>query len=365
MGNFILGAYKHIKALDVLIISIALTLFGSIMLYSMSINDIIRTSALIPQLVAFSMGVIASSILMIIDYRKIIKCWYLYVPLCILLVFSVYIPGLGHTPSGSDDTAWIVIGPLSVQPSEILKIVFILSFAFHLYKVKNKINEFTTFLWLCAHALAPFVIIMAQGDMGTAIIFVAIFFVMMFIAGLSRKFFLIIIAAILLAAPFIWYLVLPDYLRERFYIALNPAQDANGIGYQQFLGLQAIERGGIFGVGLNAEKYIEVPKAYNDFIFSYVAQTTGIIGAILLIALITLLCIRILIAAKHSKDYAGTLICSGVFAVIFVQSIINIGMVVCLLPVIGITLPFLSSGGTSLLTSFIGIGFVLSVKQHN
>ncbi len=364
--KFTTAVYNNIKAFDVLIISICLSLFGVIMLYSMSISELISINTLIPQLIAFSLGVICAVILLFIDYRKIIKLWYIFAPLGILFVLAVYIPGLGYTPVGSDDTAWIVLGPLSVQPSELLKLVFIITFTYHLNKVKNKINELYTFLTLCAHALLPFIIIMAQGDMGTAVIFIGIFFVMMYSAGLSRKFFLVLIASVVAAAPFVWYLVLPDYLKERFYIALNPSSDPMGIGYQQYLGIKALQNGGLFGVGIRAEYYVEVPKAYNDFIFSYVVQCTGVIGAILLIALITLLCIRLLITAKNCSNFSGTLICSGVFAIIFLQSVINIGMVVCLLPVIGITLPFLSSGGTSLLTSFIGIGLVMSVKhQHN
>ena len=218
---------------------------------------------------------------------------------------------------------------------------------------------------LCLHGALPTGLIMLQGDFGSALVFLFIFIVMIFTAGLSWKYILSGIAAAAAAAPLIWFFILPDYLQNRIKIAFHPELDPQGIGYHQMRGRLALGSGQIFGKGLFSDNLIWPPEVYNDFIFSYIGQTLGFIGCIAVALLLCVLCVKILLVSRMSRDPLGCYLCAGIFAIFIFQTVVNIGMVLCLLPVIGVTLPFISAGGTSVVTSYLAIGIVLSVYRQN
>lgn len=315
------------------------------------------------QCVSVVIGVIAACIISKIDYHAMANLWKIHMPIALFLVVLTFF--IGFQPEGTDDKAWLDFGVTTMQPSELLKLSFIFTFALHLNKVGPDVNKLKPFLILCVHGALPVGLIMLQGDYGTALVFLAIFTFMMFSAGLSAKLITVGLLGALAAAPLIWYFVLPDYLQNRFMIAINPELDRLNTGLQQYRGQVAMGAGQLSGRGLFYENLYEVPKAYNDFIFSYIGQTMGFVGGIITLLIIMFLCVKILLVAKSSKDKLGVYICVGVFAIFMFQSIINIGMVLCLVPVIGITLPFFSQGGTSMVVSYMAIGMVMSVYRIN
>lgn len=356
---------RFIKELDkvTLFVCICASAISCACLYSFYIDNQIGIRMLAVQIVAVFLGIISACIISKIDYVIMAKLWKIHVPIAVGLVLLTFI--IGYAPPGTDDKAWLDLGITNLQPSELLKLSFIFTFALHLSKVGENINRLKPFLLLCLHGAIPTGLIMLQGDFGSALVFLAIFIFMMFAGGLSARLILMGIIGAGIAAPIIWIYVLPNYLRERFLITWNPELDAAGIGLQQYKGKIALGSGQLYGRGLFHENLYDVPKAYNDFIFSYIGQTLGFVGALITLLIIAFLCVKMLMVAKISKDKLGVYICVGVFAVFLFQSIINIGMVLCIVPVIGITLPLFSQGGTSVVVSYMAIGMIMSVYRVN
>ena len=191
---------------------------------------------------------------------------------------------------------------------------------------------------------------------------------MIFAAGLSWKY----ILPVLIAAPFgvwfIWEKIMQPHQKLRFLVifADDPINDPQyaDIYYQQYWGKLALGSGQLFGKGLHADNYVNVPEVQNDFIFTYVGQCFGFIGCIALIAVLAYICLKIVADSRIAKDELGKYICVGVFAMIFVHCVLNIGMVLAVMPVIGVPLPFVSQGGSSMVSMFVSIGLVMSVYSH-
>jgi rod shape determining protein RodA len=244
-----------------------------------------------------------------------------------------------------------------------------MSFALHLSKVGEKLNNPVNVALLCTHGAAPLLIVVTQRDDGTALIFGVIFVAMLFAAGLSWKYILPGLVALPAAVWLLWEYVMKDYQKARFLVLLvdDPMSDPNyaAIFYQQHWGKIALGSGQLFGKGLFAEDYVYVPEAQNDFILSYVGQCLGFIGCVGLIAALTYICMKILADSRLSKDDLGKYICVGVYALVFAHCVFNIGMVLAVFPVIGIPLPFVSQGGSSMLSLFICVGLVMSVYAHS
>lgn len=348
------------------ILCIAASLYGSLLVLSAT-RAIGQTRQFFVQLAGIGIGVVAAIIISNFDYKTFGKRWYIIAGLCIFLFIFTYF--FGYTPAGTDNKAWIELpGGMSLQPSEIIKACFIVTFAYHIYRLGDNVSKLTNVLLLCVHGAIPILLVhFLQGDDGTALIFAGIFLFMMFAAGIKLRYFLITGGAALAAAPFAWFFVLSDYQRNRILSIFNPAADIQGIGYQQYYGGISIGSGGLTGYGLFNGPSVQngtVPKAYNDFIFTVAGEELGFLGCLAIILLISAICIRALRVSYMARDKMGSMICVGVFAMIAVQSVINIGMCLSLLPVIGITLPFFSAGGTSIVALYLGVGLVLSVYMH-
>ena len=268
-----------------------------------------------------------------------------------------------------DDKAWLPIPftSISFQPSELLKISFIITFAYHLSKVKDQLNRPKQLLLLCIHGAIPCGLIHLQGDDGTVLVMAVIFASMLCVAGLSWKYIVPVLVMIPPAAVVLWNFFLDDDKKNRILAIIRPELVDSAITWQQDRGLISIGNGGLWGNGIFMEtgQFRYVPEVYNDFIFTYIGETVGFIGCIAVLAALAFLCIRILHNALHALDDLGKFICVGVFAMMAIQIIINIGMCLGVLPVIGVTLPFLSAGGTSTGTLYLGIGVVLSVYMHS
>ncbi len=321
------------------------------------------------QIIAIVTGLVSAIIISAADYKYIIKKWYFAAIISFILAGLVFVFGI--QVAGTDDTAWIQIGSLTIQPSEFIKICFIITFTKHLTYLEEKdmLKSFVGVITLVLHAMIPMIIIHMQGDDGTVLIFALIFLFMSFIAGVQLRYFAILGGILLVSVPLIWNLFMNDDQRNRL-LALFDI-DGNAMttyGWQQYQGKVSISSGSLFGKGLFNGPRVEhgiVPEQENDFIFTVAGEELGFIGCIALMIILLLIMIRILINAKQTNDMSGKLLCSGAFAIISSQTIINIGMVLGFFPVIGITLPLFSAGGTSALATLICLGLVQSVRTHN
>lgn len=336
-------------------------------LYTNDISEAVSDSQYKTQLIAVIGGIIIAMIIAAINYKFIAKLWYIYGPIALGLTLLLF-TSLGLQREGADDIGWLDFGIMTIQPSEILKLAFILSFAYHLSKVEDRMNEPIHFILLCIHGAVPTLIIVETGDDGSALVFIFIFICMMIAAGLSWKYMALIAVAIPPGVYVLWNYLMQPHQQKRFQVLWDTQmqqEEALGIYMQQRVGKIALGSGGLTGLGLSGGDYTYVPEIHNDFIFSYIGMTMGLLGCLLVVGLLALLSLKILSNSSGAKDTLGRMICIGVFALIVFHTTINIGMVLGVAPVIGIPLPFFSAGGTSAVCLFVAIGLVLSVSFHN
>ena len=314
------------------------------------------------------LGLTAAIIISFIDYNLIFKLVPLIAGVCLLLMLATLAIGVGP-PARPDAKTWLVLGStgLYFQPSELLKIGFIITFGIHIELVQDRLSQFKHIVFLCLHAIVPIGLVIVSGDMGSALVFMIIFVVMMFFAGVGLRYFLIGIAGVCALLPFAWKYVLDDIQRNRFLGLLYP-ELYEDIMYQQEVGMAAIRNGGLLGQGLFNGEYTQagiVPESKNDMVFSAFAEELGFIGGFVALALLVAIAAKLVYNGRKSRNNAASLMCYGMSAMIAGQMIINIGMCLMLLPVIGITLPFYSAGGSSNLCLYIGIGLMLSIYRFD
>lgn len=328
------------------------------------ITDQVDSNDWLVQLISMGLGLAGCIVISAMDYHKLAKFWFLYVPITLGLVALTF-TSLGYGREGADDIAWVDFGFVQIQPSEIMKLVFLLTFSLHISKCGDKLNKPRALALLLLHAAIPMGIVAIQGDYGTAIVFAAMTIFMLFTAGLSFWYLLGGAALLPLIGYVLWKFVFGDVHRNRILVLLHPGTDPLGLEYQQDLGLKAIRAGKLFGLGLDAEAYIKVPEMHNDFIFSFIAQAFGFVGAVAAVCIMAVICLRIFADSRAAKDTMGQTICMGVFAILFTHYLMNIGMVLKVLPVIGIPLSFFSAGGTAMVSMYFCIGLVISAYTHN
>lgn len=355
----------YIRETDKLLLffCIAASLYGAILIYS---PTGMRTVAV--QLVSLLIGIAVAIVISLFDYTKITKYYPVYIVATFVLLIVTY--RFGYAPEGSDNRAWIKLPfDMSLQVSELIKIFMILTFAKHVSSIKpENINKFHNVLLLVIHGMAGPVLVMAfQRDLGTVSVMVVIFLSMLYMAGVKLRYFLIGFAGLVAVSPLIWFYGLSDFQRKRFAIIFDLQSDPLDLGYQQLQSIKAIGSGGVFGQGyLQGAKTQSnsVPKAHNDFILTVAGEELGLIGCLLVFAILISIIVRVIYVSTVSKDVQGRIICAGAFGMLSAQLLINTGMVLSLLPVIGVTLPFFSAGGSSLVCLYISIGLVMSVYKN-
>lgn len=345
-----------------ILICAAITVYGCLLVYSASHGYGYGFSGASTHIIAATIGFIAAIFISQIDYDDICALWPIWAGLALLLMLLTFTP-LGLNASGTDDTAWLGVGGLTFQPSELMKIVFIITFSVHLSSVQDKIRSFKTVLLLGLHAMLPIGLVFLQGDDGTAIVFIMIFLSMLFSAGVNLLYYVIGLTGICAAIPILWSTMTEDK-KARILCILPPYVEEylQTAGWQQYEGLKAIGSGQLTGTGYLNTNNGSLFARNNDLIFTVAGEEFGFIGSLLLLLLLTLLLFEMFRCASRARDPLGTYICVGMLALIGFQSIINLGMNLRLLPVIGITLPFFSAGGSSVATLYLGIGLVLSVS---
>ncbi len=368
--NWILTQMRqHLECLDIplVVATLIMCCAGLLSVYSATLTMqslkfvIIQAAA-----VVFGFGVM--TLLSIADYRSLTKHYRTVIILNAAMLVITYI--FGSSVTETSNANWIDLGFIKIQPSEFSKLLFIYSFAVHLSFVKDKINKFSTFVTIFIHASLIFGLVLLQKDLGSFTIFLMIFIAMCFAAGLSVWYYIAGGAAVVAASPFVWKL-LSQYQKDRILLCFDSSIDPNGTGirYQQLRSQIAIGNGGVHGTGftqgtLTQSPGSSLPAKHTDMIFSTVCEEWGFIGALLVLTAIIYLIYRIVKLALTCDNPTGQLICVGVAAMLITQIIENVGMCLGLMPVIGITFPFLSYGGSSMLSTFIAIGMVLSVGAH-
>ena len=357
---------------------ILLSAYGVLMVYSATLykkpdGAFMHRDALV-MLIAVLVGLLLALLISIVDYEFIIRLW--PVIAAVSLVLMLMLLKWGKSPDGRDDAvSWLNIPGLNimVQPSEILKIAFIITFSMHIDMLRDHINEWKSMLLLFIHAAIPTgLVTVVSGDLGSALVFIAIFVGMMFMSGVYLRYFAAAGAFIVAAAPILWMYFLSDFQKNRFLAVYNPdvLEEATyeKVIYQQKQGIQAIGSGGLTGRGLFKGLYTQnglVPESRNDMVFTVVCEELGFFGAMLMLVLLAFVIVRIMIIASRTRDNVSKLLCWGCAIMLGGQVFINIGMCLKILPVIGITLPFMSAGGSSNICVYMAIGLVLSVFRFN
>lgn len=317
------------------------------------------------QTLCMILGLCAAMVISVIDYENLLKRWYLVAILGLMPVILTFF--IGFAPEGTDDKAWLDLGFTTFQPSELLKICFIVTFSTHIRKIKPNINKLKYLIPLCLHGCIPILLIHFQGDDGTALVFAVIVLFMMWAGGVSWKYFLLAFSTAIAASPFVYFFVMNEDQRKRIKLIFDINADIKEIGYQQWRGRMALANGGLTGQGFLKGDLTQagvIPESHNDFIFTSIGEEFGFLGCVAVIILLGAICLRCIRIARICTNDGGKYICVGIFAMLFAQSVINIGMCTSVLPVIGVTLPFFSSGGTSLFCLFLGIGLALNVYMH-
>ena len=328
----------------------------------MSLMDTVRP--VVVQLIASLIGIVRAFIISFVDYKELCEYWKFHFALCVgLMVLCMFI---GYAPPGTTNKAWIELPfGMSLQPSELLKISTVLMLAHFFERHKNSMNEVNTIVRLVCVAGVPMAFVAIQKDMGTLIIYAIMISCMFFAAGISPKIIGRCFAAVSVAFPVLWFTDKIDTYQKNRILGLFHPEEYASVMWQQNMGKISIGSGRIFGKGFLVDNHNATPLAYNDFMFSFIAECLGFVGTVRVLLLIVFMWLRILSIARRSIDAQGSLVCVGVFGMLMGQTFINIGMNLSLLPVIGVTLPLFSAGGTSVIVTYCAMGLVLSVARHN
>ena len=366
----VLQRERHEPDYLILVIVVALAAVGILMVYSSSamrgyLSAEADTFATVgPQIQWALLGIVAMVVMMRVDYRYLRLASIPGYLASLALLVLVFVPSLNIVVGGS--ARWLKLGPLpAIHPAEFAKLALIIYLAHWFAKRGTKVGGFwrgtVPFLVIAGPVIA---LVFREPDLGTTMVITLTSFVVWFVAGanlvhMGSLFGLAGLAAIVVG--------LQGYQLERIRVWLNPWEDALGAGYHTVQGLLALGMGGVFGAGLGESRMaggLFVPNAFNDFIFAIIGEEFGLIGAGVVIALFVLLAYAGIRVALSAPDTFGALLATGITAWLCIQAFINIGVVVTLVPITGITLPFISAGGSSLIISFAAIGILLSISRE-
>lgn len=315
------------------------------------------------QMLFAGVGVLAMFFIMNIDYWSWRTWSKVILVVCFILLIAVLIPGIGTVRNGS--RSWIGVGAFSIQPSEFMKFAMIIFLSRFLSVHQRRITSFKEGLLPCLILVfTAFGLIMLQPDLGTGAVMVGTCLLMIFVAGARIAHFVTL--GIIGIIGFIGLIAAAPYRIKRITAFLDPWEDPLGSGFQIIQSLFAIGPGGLFGLGLgqSRQKFFYLPEPQTDFIFAIIAEELGFIGASFVLILFALLFWRGIRIALNAPDLYGTFLATGIISMIAIQVMINIGVVIGLIPVTGITLPFFSYGGSSLTLMLVAMGVLLNISRY-
>ncbi len=321
------------------------------------------------QIAMFIVGSIVTVVIASIDYRLIVeRLWLPMLAASAVILIITLLFGESGVNMETGNKSWLRIPLINymIQPSEFVKFALVCSFSKHLFDLQGQLNKPKSVLYLALHAGSIVALILLSGDLGVALVYLCIIALMLFCAGLHWGYFGGAAVLLTLLSPYLWDALEP-YQQRRIIVGFNPDLDPLGKGYQPLLSRQAISNGGFIGNGIMGGHYYEILDAsHTDFIFATICEKFGFLGGLLVLILFMVIVVRIFMIARFSihSDFGG-FICVGVGAMFVTQILENIGMNLAMLPVVGITLPFLSCGGSSMLATFMMMGLVHSVYSHS
>lgn len=346
------------------VIPILLSIFGLVCIFSATRTLNTNTNVIV-QSGAFVIGVVMMLLTCFFDYeqfKNLSKPIYIF---CVAILILVLLIGIGSDEVGAK--SWIRFGSIGIQPSEIAKICFILTFSYHLSQCEKNINQPLTVIGLLIHLGVIILLVMMQPDLGSTLVFIFMFLTLMYVAKLSYKYIVPVGVIGISSLPLI-YEHLNDFQKNRIIAFFNPESDPRGYGYNVIQSKVAVGSGQFWGKGFLSGTQNQlglVPEKHTDFIFSIISEEFGFLGAVLVLIALFVLIYRCFRVAQKADNLYGRYICVGVGSMLLFHTFENAGMCIGLMPVTGIPLPFISYGGTAMVTNLIAIGLVMSVAYHN
>lgn len=365
--QIIVSFFKRADMLLLALCSVA-TIFGMVVISSATATYTDGNYVLV-QAAAFLIGLVLFIVFTIIDIDIIAERWVILFIFDVLLILALIPFGYGGEETGNN--AWLRFMGIGIQPAEVVKVVFIILMAKHISYLKQyrDLSSVFSVAQLFIHFLFIFgLIIIVSKDLGSALIYLFIFIVMLFTAGIKLYWFAIGIAAVAAVTPFLWTNFLSQNQKDRIMAPYNPDIDPTGDGvlWQTNKSKLALASGQMTGTGLyngtQTQSDAALPEKHNDFIFAVIGEELGMIGCCVAIALLIAIIIRCVYIGLKSRNTMNMLVCFGVAATITVQTFENVGMCIGIAPVIGVTLPFFSSGGSSIITLFAAMGLISGIK---
>lgn len=354
--------------LILLISVIAISIFGIIMIYSSSniwaeykFNDAFKYLKM--QGLFLIVGIVLMIIISKIPYKYYLDKANIILVICFVLLILVLIPGIGKIRNGS--RSWFGVGGLGIQPSEFMKLALIIFVSKYLHKnERNNISIKKDILPILFITLLTFGLIMLQPDFGTGVIIVMSIIGILFISGLKMRFF--IIAGLFGAVGAVVLILIAPYRFERILSFINPWVDPLGTGFQAIQSLFAIGPGGLLGLGLgnSIQKHFYLPEPQTDFIFAIISEELGFLGVLIVSALFLTIIYRGMKISLNAKDLFSKYLSFGITFSLAFQALLNLMVVVSLIPITGVTLPFLSYGGSSLLITLCSMGILLNISRY-
>lgn len=361
MKKFQLG-----KELDITLIVLVLVIFimGLMFLYSASFQKSLSISKnfTIMQLFWMGLSILFFIVILFVGYQHLLDWAYILYVLGIISLLLV----LFFAPLRYGARRWFDIGPLTIQPSEMVKLFTIIALARYLGERGSKSNTVSCLLVSLLIIAVPALLIFKEPDLGSALLLFPILLVMLYAFEIKWRYLFYVLAGALITSPILWH-ILKDYQKKRLLVFLNPNLDPLGAGYTVIQSKIAIGSGGLIGKGWLSGTQNQLnflPERHTDFIFSVVGEEWGFAGALVLVLLYFLLLKKMLDIISLTKDVYAKLLGTGIIAMIWAQVIINIAMTLGLMPVVGITLPLISYGGSSLFTTVISIAIVLDINRR-
>jgi rod shape determining protein RodA len=354
---------RLLQNVDWLLLGTALFIIGVSLVCLWSLNPGRGISALMwRQLSWVGVGLVALLVVVSIDYRNLVRFAPVFYTMGLGLLLSVFV--LGRTVSGA--RRWIHVGPFTVQPSELFKLIFIITLAWALTSGRGERLTRGTLIWTGVLLGIPFFLVVKQPDLGTALVLVPVLGATLVGLGLRMK----VLGGLALASvalmPLAWF-VLKPYQRDRLLVYLDPFRDPLGTAYNVIQAKIAIGSGQLLGKGVGGatqSRLAFLPERHTDFIFAVFAEMWGFLGCLVLIVAYALLVLRGFEIAAGTREARGRILALGVTSVFAVQILVNIGMVTGLLPIVGIPLPLMSYGGSSMVVSLTALGLLISIRMR-
>jgi rod shape determining protein RodA len=314
------------------------------------------------QLVWVGVGTIALLVVIALDYRNLVRAAPAFYLVGLSLLLTVFV--LGRTVSGA--RRWIHLGPFTFQPSELFKLIFVLTLAWALTSRWGRPLSRATLIWTGILVGVPFVLVVRQPDLGTALVLLPVLAAVLLGLGIRLRIFAGLILGGVAFMPVAWF-ALKEYQRERLLVYIDPFRDPLGTAYNVIQAKIAIGSGQLLGKGVSGatqSRLAFLPERHTDFIFAVFAEMWGFVGCLVLIMAYGLLVLRGFEIAANAREPRGRIVALGVTVLFATQTLINLGMVTGLLPVVGIPLPFMSYGGSSMVVSLMALGLLLSVRMR-